>query len=68
MSEVIKRSSSMNCVYDDRVVRERLSVNEQLRTQISSGHRLIRLARTKRYSLYSQQEFHSKAISIAADY
>lgn len=68
MSGEAKQSSSQNCYNDDRVPRERLSVNEQKRTQISSGHRLIRLARQKRYWLYSQEEFHSKSINIAADY
>ncbi|MEA3119076.1 MAG: hypothetical protein QOI13_2346 [Paraburkholderia sp.] len=41
---------------------------EQQRSQISSGHRLIALARKKRFYLYSQDEFASKAIRLSADY
>ncbi len=68
MSGAIKQSSFKNRLGNDRAAKEPMPVNEQQRTQISSGHRLIRLARQKRYQLYSQEEFQSKAISIPADY
>ncbi len=41
---------------------------EQRRSQISGGHRLIRLARQKRFRLYHQEEFLAKAVWIPADY
>ncbi|POZ63115.1 hypothetical protein C2I19_04715 [Chromobacterium alticapitis] len=41
---------------------------EQRRSQISSGHRLIRLVRQKRFHLYSKAEFHTRAVRLPADY
>lgn len=41
---------------------------EQKRSQISSGHRLVRLARQKPYQLYSEDEFRSKGVKTSAEY
>ncbi len=41
---------------------------EQRRTQISDGHRLIRLARQKRLALYGEAEFLARCAYIDADY
>jgi|HubBroStandDraft_6_1064221.scaffolds.fasta_scaffold70313_2 hypothetical protein len=41
---------------------------EQMRTQISDGHRLIRLARQKRLALYGEAEFLARCAYIDADY
>lgn len=41
---------------------------EQRRSQISGGHRLIRLVREKRFRLYQQDEFLTKAVWIPAEY
>ena len=41
---------------------------EQRRSQISGGHRLIRLVSQKRFQLYFQEEFANKARYVSADY
>lgn len=47
---------------------KQLSINERQRSQISGGHRLIRLVRQKRSQLYSRDEFIGRAVRISADY
>jgi len=42
--------------------------NEQKRSQISSGHRLIQLAKKNRGKLYTSNEFNAKAIFLSADF
>lgn len=42
--------------------------DEQRRTQISDGHRLLRITREKRLALYSESEFLSRALYVDVDY
>ncbi len=41
---------------------------EQRQSQISSGHRLVKLTRMKRFHLYQHEEFHAKALRVPAEY
>lgn len=64
MNGAIRKSS----VHKGKTGKDYKPVDEQQRTQISSGHRLVRLARQQRYQLYNQDEFQSRAITVPADY
>lgn len=52
----------------ERIAPSPLLNDEQRRSQISDGHRLLRIARQKGTQLYSQAEFHRSAVHTPASY
>lgn len=51
-----------------RALSEQHLHEEQRKSQISDGHRLIRSVRRQPFALYSQSEFATKAVAMDADY
>lgn len=66
MHDLVNKTTDSK-INNNQVIGNKLS-EEQMKSQISSGHRLINLVRNKKFGLYSEKDFLSNAIHIPPNY